>query len=165
MQIFHFSNQVTLILCFTLWPLLQILAMYISYKLPSKFFNPNKYIFQSFKFEQNGKIYKTIFKVQKWKKYLPDGAAVRKAGYRKKHIADFTNVNLEIFLQESCRAEFGHILAIFPFFVFGLFLPLPGLLFMFLYAFIVNLPCIIAQRFNRPRVSKLLAVKKGGKNV
>lgn len=49
-----------------------------------------------------------------------------------------------------------HWLGILPFWVFGLFAP-PGVIWIMLaYALIVNLPCIIAQRYNRPRVYALL---------
>jgi glycosyl-4,4'-diaponeurosporenoate acyltransferase len=31
------------------------------------------------------------------------------------------------------------------------------MLYMLIYALLINLPCIIAQRYNRPRVAKVLA--------
>ena len=63
---------------------------------------------------------------------------------------------MERFLLKSCRAELGHLLAITPFWVFGFFLPPIGIFIMLLYAIIINVPCIFAQRYNRPRIKALL---------
>ncbi len=65
-----------------------------------------------------------------------------------------------MFLKESCRAEFSHIIAIFPFWIFGLFAPFTVVPIMLVYALLVNVPCIIAQRYNRPRILKILELKK-----
>lgn len=156
MQQFYFSPWVSLILCFVLWPVFQILAAIIAQKLPAYFFQSSNFFFKPKHFERNGEIYNTLFKISHWKKYLPDGAAVLKSGYRKKHLSSFTTENMKRFLLESCRGELGHWLAITPFWVFGLFLPPGGLFFMLLYALIINLPCIFAQRYNRPRIIKIL---------
>ena len=155
MQVLFFSDIVSLILCFILWPILQILAAVISKRLPDRMFQWNKGVFKPQKFEKNGKIYKSVFKIDQWKHLLPDGAAVQKSGYRKKNITDFSSENLKLFLTESCRAELGHFLAITPFWIFGLFLPMPGIFLMLGYALIMNVPCILAQRYNRPRIAKL----------
>jgi glycosyl-4,4'-diaponeurosporenoate acyltransferase len=69
---------------------------------------------------------------------------------------DFSELNLLKFLHESCRAELTHWLAIPPFIVFGLFTPPAALPIMFVYALAVNMPCILAQRYNRPRIQKHL---------
>lgn len=87
---------------------------------------------------------------------MPDGAAVTKSGYRKKTLADSTPQNLHVFLEQSCRAELSHLLAIFPFWVFGLFLPPISVGIMFVYAVGINMPCVMAQRYNRPRIAQVL---------
>lgn len=104
-------------------------------------------------------LYSKVFKVKKWKKYLPDGAVISKEDYRMKSMKDFSKENLELFLKESCRAELNHLLAITPFWVFGLFVPPRVVIYMLAYALIVNMPCIIVQRYNRPRIIRMLGVK------
>lgn len=114
------------------------------------FYLPNKEV------GKNGAIYERLTKVHKWKKFLPDGASIGKTGFRKKHMTSFSREYLERYLLESCRAELTHWLAILPFWVFGLFAPPRVVAYMFIYALVVNIPCIIAQRYNRPRMVRML---------
>jgi len=97
---------------------------------------------------------------------LPDGAKAVKNGYQKKHIKDFSEAGLEKFIIETCRAELTHLLAILPFWVFGFFAPFYIIPIMLVYALIVNLPCMIAQRYNRPKLVKLLdRMRKKNSNI
>lgn len=155
MQIIFLSPIEIVVVSTILWPIFQLTAILISRKLPSVFFSPNNILFRERKWEKNGCLYENFFRIRKWKKYLPDGAAIRKDGYRKKNINDFSNKNLSVFVEETCRAELGHILGILPFWLFGLFAPSSIIGIMFIYALLVNLPCILAQRYNRPRIIRL----------
>lgn len=156
MRIFYLSNLNSLVLCFVLWAVLQTLFAVICQKLPENLFRYDNKLFRSKGFEKEGKLYDDLFKIKYWKKYLPDGAAIKKTGFRKKYLTDFSKENLNKFLIESCRAELGHLLAITPFWIFGLFLPPICILIMLIYAIAINMPCIIAQRYNRPRIVKVL---------
>lgn len=156
MQIFFFNDAISIMLCLFLWSVFQTSAAIVSQKIPERFMKYDNRWFRPKKFEKKGLLYKSVFKIVYWKKYLPDGAAVRKSGYRKKNLTDFSIENLNTFLIESCRAEVGHLLAILPFWTFGLFLPKRGIWMMLCYAVVVNIPCVLAQRFNRPRISKIL---------
>lgn len=156
MQIFFISDKWILNLSIVLWLFFQVLAAIISRKIPSKWCTVDSFLFKERKWEKGGKLYSKLFKVKKWKKFLPDGAAVMKNGYRKRNLKDSSKENLELFLEESCRAELAHLLAIVPFWVFGLFAPIQIIAYMLVYALLINMPCVIVQRFNRPRVVKLL---------
>ena len=160
MRIFYVSDIWIIILSASLWIFFQLITTLISRKLPKKYFSPDAFLFKQRKWEKNGALYTDLFKVKLWKKYLPDGAAVTKNGYRKKNLRDFSEENLTLFLEETCRGELGHLLAILPFWVFGLFAPIQIIGFMFVYALLVNLPCIIAQRYNRPRIIRYLEMKR-----
>lgn len=160
MQIFFISEKWMLILSIFLWFIFQVSAARISHKLPDKWLSANNFLFKQRKWEKDGKFYWQIFKVKKWKKFLPDGAAVHKEDYKKKNIHDFSEENLNRFLIESCRAEINHLLAITPFWIFGFFVPTVVILYMFIYALFINAPCIIVQRYNRPRIIKLLERKR-----
>jgi len=157
MQIFYLPDPWLLLLFFILWPAFQLTAMLIANKLPDRFYSTDSFLFQTRGWEDDGKIYDKLFKVKKWKRYLPDGAAVFKRGYKKKHLSDYSRPNLQRYLVESCRAEMTHLLAIFPFWAFGFFAPPIVVFYMFLYSLAVNVPCMIAQRYNRPRFIKLMA--------
>lgn len=152
----------TILLCFLVWLVLQVSAALVCFNLPDRFFSPDSFFFRSHRFENGGRIYNTIFLVKRWKHLLPDGGTVwKKKGFKKKKLDNFSEENLNRFLIESARGELTHWLAIFPFWVFWFFTPpyVPWL--MLLYALLANMPCILVQRFNRPRVIRLIKRKSG----
>lgn len=155
MQIVYLSEPWTLVLCFVGWFLLQSGAAWLCFRMPDRWFKADRFPFRASRLETSGRLY-AILHVHRWKRWLPDGAAVVKGGYRKKTLRDFSPQNLERFVVESCRGELTHWLAILPFWLFGFIGPPPILWIMLAYALAVNLPCIIAQRYNRPRIMHLL---------
>ncbi len=166
MRIFFFSTGWTIVLCFVVWIVINLSAAYICLYLPDKVFNPRSFFFRSHPFEKDGQIYEDIFKVKRWKQLLPDGGGLwKKRGYKKRHLKDFSDENLERFLIEACRGELTHWLSILSSWIFGLFLPAPSTWAMLVYALIANLPCIIAQRYNRPRFERLLEKTRSRRNT
>lgn len=160
MQILFLPSGWTLLLCFVLWPVFQLSAAIICLKIPDRYYSPTSFPYKTFGWEQSGAIYDKVFKVRKWKGLLPDGGAAFSAGYRKKNLDSFSRTNLDKYVVESCRAEMTHLLAILPFWVFGLFTPFPAVFIMLFYALAVNIPCAIAQRYNRPRIERILKMKR-----
>ncbi len=156
MQLIQLPKAQMIALFFILWPIFQVGASLLSLRISDESLSTEKWLFRTRGWERSGKVYDTILGVRRWKRYLPDGGALFRNGYRKRRLDSFSRQNLERFAIESCRAEFAHWLAILPFWVFGLFAPLEVLPYMFAYALAVNAPCIVAQRFNRPRVLRLL---------
>ncbi len=160
MRLIFLPDVLTIILCFIVWPVLQVGAALICLNLPDRWFSPNSSFFHAHAFEKDGRIYDRVFRVTRWKHLLPDGGMVwKKRGFRKKKLESFSEENLNRFLVESSRGEMTHWLAIFPFWVFWFFTPPIVPWIMLFYALLVNLPCIIAQRYNRPRVQRLLIRK------
>jgi glycosyl-4,4'-diaponeurosporenoate acyltransferase len=132
-------------------------AALFCFYLPNRFFSPQSPIFRAFSWEKEGRIYEKYLRVSRWKQILPDGSIVAKSrGFRKKKLQSFTFEYLERFMVESCRAEMTHLLAILPFWVFWFFTPPYVPWMMLVYALIVNIPCIIVQRYNRPRIMRIL---------
>jgi len=156
MQIFYISDIWMILLFFIFWGVFQSSAAFICLKIPDRYFSPDGFLFRERKWEKGGVLYEKIFKVRKWKGFLPDGGAIVKGGYSKKHLLDFSKENLEQFSIESCRAEVTHLIAILPFWIFGFFAPPIVIIYMFIYAIVVNLPCLIAQRYNRLRFTKVI---------
>lgn len=157
MRLFLPPDWLSIALPFLLWPALQLGAAALSRLSKGKRVSPRAWLFRSRRWEGGGSFYQGLFRVKAWKPLLPDGAAVSRKGYRKRRLSDFSPGNLERYLEESCRAELAHWLAIPPFILFGTFMPTQALPFMLLYALLVNLPCIVAQRYNRPRIEKILS--------
>lgn len=160
MQVLFLPLPWTLALCFAGWFLLQSGAAWLCFHMPDRWFKPDRFPFRITRWEKNGRLY-GFLRVQQWKRWLPDGAAVVKGGYRKKKLTDFSERNLEQFVIESCRGELTHLLAILPFWLFGFIGPPAMLWWMLAYAIAVNMPCILAQRYNRPRFLRLLRLYDG----
>ena len=158
MQVFHFSLPLTIALYFALWAILPLASAFLCLRLPDRFFRPDAFLWRAHRWEGEGRVYDRLFRIHAWKHLLPDGgAAFQKRGYRKRALTDYSEENLERFLIESARGELTHDLAILPFWVFGLFSPPAVIWIMLGYALLVNLPCILVQRYNRPRVEAVLA--------
>jgi len=112
-------------------------------------------LFTPRKWEKGGKIYTRAFKVKKWKKKLPEGAALFKKGFPKKHLKGLDTIYLDNFIRETCRAELTHWIMVLLSPVFFLWNPWWAGIVMIIYAILVNMPCIIAQRYNRIRLGRL----------
>ncbi len=155
MQIFFLPQWLMILLFFVLWPLFHIGAAALCFYMPSRYFEKDGWLYRPRSWEQGGLFYEHFFKIKKWKGYLPDGGAWFKGGYSKKHLRSFGAENLQLFLRESRRAELTHWLAILPFWVFGFIGPWYIVPLMLVYALAANLPCVITQRYNRPRIELL----------
>ena len=157
MQVIFLPGIWTVLLSFFMWPLLQFLAAMLCLHLPDSALSPRSFLFRSRGCENGGLIYDRIFRVSKWKHLVPDGnIGAKRKRFKKKHLESFSEENINRFILESARAELSHWLAIFPFWVFGFFVPPEVLWYMLIYALVINLPCIFIQRYNRPRLLRLL---------
>ena len=128
----------------------------VTLHLPDRWFDRDTFLYRTHNWERSGLFWQHIFHVRSWKHRLPDGAQILKKGFVKKHLQSTDPVFLAAFVRESRRAELTHWLAM-PFaLLFFLWNPPAVGWFMILYAMVLNLPCIIAQRFNRPRFQRIL---------
>ena len=156
MQIFFLNAPLTTLLFFVIWGTVPMLLAYLCLQIPDRFFEPSRFLWRTHRFEHNGRLYERVFQIRRWKHRLPDGGGVwKKNSYKKRTLADYSEANLHKFLIETSRGELIHWLGILPFWVFGLFAPPVVIWIMLVYALVVNLPCILAQRYNRPRVYAL----------
>lgn len=152
MRILYFPDWLTILTYIFLWPLMQVSIAMLGNKISDQHFDSNGFWLKTRKWEDYGSFYKRIFKVHKWKHLLPDGAKTHDKGFQKKQLSSYDLEYLQKFIAETGRAEIFHWLQIAPFWVFGLWSPSFVVWIMLGYALSVNLPCIIAQRYNRPRL-------------
>lgn len=119
-------------------------------------------LFKTRKWEKKGNIYQTIFHVKAWKEYIPSvGSFDKKNMERTKITPNF----IAQFLLESLRAELCHLYAFIFALVLLLFTATRAWFFVLAYTIIFNLPCIIIQRYNRPRFERLIRTKDEKGNV
>lgn len=111
--------------------------------------------------ERNGRFYERAFAIKRWKDRLPDAAGLFRGGFAKANLQTATPEYLACFLRETWRGELVHWLALFTLPVFAIWNPWWGVLVNAVVALAVNLPCILALRYNRARLTRLLGRATG----
>jgi len=150
MQIIYPTPRQTILADIIVWSAFILIATVIGRLIPQERIDRWNF-FQPFSFETEC-FYRNIVRIDRWKHLLPDGAALRKNGFSKRHLKQTDPEYLHLFLSETKRAELIHLFSIAPFWVFGFWMKPVWIGVMFLLALAVNLPCILAQRYNRPRL-------------
>jgi len=159
LRLLELSPTLILVLNFGLWPVIHFLSGYVAARRSISSFNQGKGLYRLRKFEASGQIYEKLG-VKIWKDWLPDFGEFFKPGFPKKKLKMRNREYLEAFCLETCRAEFAHWLTMVGAPVFLLWNEWWVELIMIAYALAANVPCIIIQRYNRSRLSRLLT-KKG----
>lgn len=144
------------------WIFFHLSIGFLSTKIPHAWMNPNLRFFMSYAWEKNGEIYEKLFHVRAWKDLVPDGSRMYRGSFSIKHLPTNDPKFLIFWLKESIRAELCHWAMIVPGFLFFLWNDIFVGWLMVLYAILNNLVPIIMQRFNRPRMRRLIA--RRGKN-
>lgn len=132
----------------------------ISIKLPISLFHYDSWLFRVKRWEKNGQIYQWYFGVKKWKNQLPELSDFLSFLFSKKQMMQYSPDYLVRFALETCRAELVHWCIIFSSLIFSIWNSIGMSLLMVLIAVVFNLPYIIIQRYNRPRILNLLANKR-----
>lgn len=156
MQIFFFDPIQTLLIDVIAWVIFHLTIGYLCSRIPVDRLNPNQWLFQTFPWEKGGKIYDQIFHVRAWKHLIPNGSALYKGTFSIKHLASSNLEYLERWLKESVRAELCHWIMIVPGFLFFLWNSIGVGWAMVAYAILNNLIPIVMQRYNRPRIRRLI---------
>lgn len=147
-----------------LFCLIFIICLGIIVFLCGRFF-PRRWIFEdrfpykSFSFEKRGNIYKAI-KIQKWKKRWPDGSKIFHKFFGKfypvKKMEEKDMKKIPILIKESCVAESTHfIVIILGVYCLKIWSGLGGVLVWIIWT-LWNIPPILIQRYNRPRLKHAL---------
>ncbi len=133
-----------------------ILAFFIGEKLPREKFDPEKFPFKCAKWEKEGKIYDNLG-LRYWKTHVPDMSKYFPRAFSKQGNFSRDPAHLRRLVQETCSAEAVHWALIALSFVFPILMDELGGLAMVLYI-IGNLASIVIQRYNRPRIMKIIGV-------
>jgi glycosyl-4,4'-diaponeurosporenoate acyltransferase len=109
--------------------------------------------------ERNGRFYETALGIKRWKDRLPDASSMFRGGFAKANLQTATPEYVERFLQETWRGEIVHWLALLALPLFAIWNPWWGVLVNAAVALAVNFPCILALRYNRARLQRLLTAQ------
>ena len=144
-----------------------ILSFFLGRVLPKQWFQPDRFPYRIYAWEQNGNFYNRVFHIRKWQSRVPDMSKILPGLIPAKKVTlDFED-RLPQMITETCIAEGIHwLLCIFSLPLLWLWPGIGGALFAILYILLGNLPFILIQRYNRPRFSAIaqrLARKENGK--
>mgnify|MGYP007069896430 FL=1 len=146
-----------LVYCVLYLALLGVLCFPFGRLLARHDFRADQPPFQSLPLEQNGKIYEKLG-IRKWQNRVPDVSKVMpNIVPRKAMEKNLSFTGLYRMVQETCVAEMTHVLLCFAGIALLWIWPgAGGIALYILYVVLGNIPFILIQRYNRPRLQRLL---------
>ena len=144
--------------CFLYLLIVSIVVFLIGRIIPRNWINENSFSFKSFKWEKEGKIYEKL-KIKKWKTKLPDASILLSRIipkiYPTKRMKNNNKEKAMILVKESCVAEGTHkAVSILGLFCIYIWKSMGGVTIAVVF-YLFNVPFILIQRYNRPRLKKL----------
>lgn len=134
---------------------LGVVSHYVGQALPRRWFHPDRFPFKSFRWEQEGNVYRRLG-VQHWKDMVPDISKVMPDMIPKRVSLRGTAEEAMTLVQETCVAEAVHgVLMVLSVGNYLLCQNLLGLAVTLFDAIFLNLPYWIIQRYNRPKLLRL----------
>ena len=141
--------------CFCCLIITGVIAFFAGRILPKKWFRADLFPYRSYKFEQDGRIYDKLH-IRKWQNKVPSMSKILPFMMPAKNLSGDYKKRLPRMLQETCVAELIHTLNCFVgLYCLKLYPGVGGVIILILYITLFNLPFIIIQRYNRPRLMRL----------
>lgn len=141
--------------CFWFLSITGVIAFFAGRLLPKKWFRADLFPYRSYKFEQDGRIYDKL-NIRKWQNKVPDMSRILPKWMPAKNLSGNFKERLPRMLQETCVAELIHaLLCVTGLYCLKLYPGIGGVIILLLHTFFFNLPFILIQRYNRPRLIKL----------
>ena len=135
-----------------------IIAFLVGRIVPKSWFQEDRFPYRSYPVEQ--KLYRAL-RVKKWQSKVPDMSRIFPALMPAKKLTADTFANLQGMIQETCVAEMIHsLLSLTGLACLAIWPGAGGIILTLVYILLGNLPFIIIQRYNRPRLQKLLAMQR-----
>ena len=122
--------------------------------LPDRYFSVDRPLFKEISGERY--LYRRILHIQSWKTILPDGAAWVGSKFSKRRIQSTDFTYLTHFALETRRGEAAHWAMICCAPLFYLWNPAWACWVITAYMVASNMPCIVAQRYNRFAIARIL---------
>ena len=140
-------------------------GFFVGRLIPKEWLKPETGWFRSFSFENNGAVYEKLG-ICKWHKKVPDMSRILPALMPAKNLSGDYGERLPVMIQETCVAEIVHItVSIAGLRCLWMWPGVGGVTVTAIHIILLNLPFILIQRYNRPRLIRLqkkLEKKKEG---
>lgn len=140
--------------CFIYLAVLGTASFFLGRLLPKEMFHADRFPYKCRRREKNGKIYDKLG-IRKWQDKVPDMSRLFKKMMPSKKFSELKNdvQKLPLMIQETCVAEFIHrLLFILGFGCVLLWEGIWGWIVTIVYNLLGNVPFILIQRYNRPRL-------------
>ena len=129
-------------------------VLFVCISIDDSVFDPNRKIYRIRKWENEGKFYSDVLKINKWKDFLPQH--VGKDGLSKEHIDNVSIEYLDKFILETCRGEWNHRMnCVFAIVLFTLNGFTNVSVILAAADVFGNIPFLMIQRYNRFRLQRL----------
>ena len=135
--------------------ILGLVSHFVGQLLPRRWFHPDRFPFRTWKWERDGSVYRHLG-IQYWKDLVPDMSKIMPDMVPKRVHSQETAEETTILIQETCVAEAVHVVLMVL--AIGIVLICPnswGVSIALFDALILNLPFILIQRYNRPKLLRL----------
>ena len=131
---------------------------YIGRLLPGNWFYGDRFPFRCFAFERDGRVYEKLG-IRRWKDKVPDMRRILPKVMLPKRLSwGVQPERVAQMIQETCIAEFVHlILFVLGFGCILIWDGLGGWVVSVVYNLLGNVPFILIQRYNRPRLQHLMS--------
>lgn len=137
---------------------LGILSFIIGRLLPKVWFHADRFPYKTAAGEQ--KIYQAL-RVKSWQSKVPDMSRLFRHIMPAKKMTAETVADIPRMLEETCVAELTHtLLSILGLAMLRLWPGWGGIIVTIIYILLGNVPFIIIQRYNRPRLQRLYAMQQ-----
>lgn len=134
---------------------LGVLSHFVGQALPRKCFDAEKPPYKAAKWEKGGKVYERLG-IKHWKDIMPDMSRIMPDMVKKKLTSENKERGMDTLIAETCVAECVHWgLIVLSFGILFWWRGLWAAVFLLVYNIFGNLPFIIIQRYNRPRLVML----------
>ena len=128
-----------------------ILSFLIGRVVPASWFQEDRFPYRCYTWEQGGRFYRH-FGIHKWQSKVPDMSKIFPGIMQEKKVTEHFQEELPRMITETCIAEWIHALlcvAVLP--CLWIWPGWGGIVFTLIYIF-ANIPFILIQRYNRPRL-------------
>lgn len=151
--------------CLVYLCLIGIFGFFVGRILPKNWFHPDGGLFRLRAFEKNGAFYNRL-KVKRWMNKVPDMSKILPGMMPPKSLSPgIRPEQLDLAVQETCIAEFVHVvLGLLGFFCVLIWEGIGGRILALLYL-VGNLPYIIIQRYNRPKLMRIAERLREKENI
>lgn len=133
-----------------------VVSFFLGRVMPKKWFAEDRFPYKEYRFEKGGRIYEKL-EIHKWQNRVPDMSKILPFLMPPKKLTGDYEERLPRMIQETCVAEFIHGLLCFS--GLGCLFLWPGaggVVVSLLNVFLFNLPFVLIQRYNRPRLIRLM---------